>query len=480
MATDILGINWLRYHPDNKVDMRHITKMQYRIFLLYEWMWSDKDFCQALVAAAPQDAIFIARDHPLSEQKSGLQGGASGLGTYHANEWATKVAEGKVHLPLSRTWFEGLNEPDTNPDWAPAAIDAYTREFVTELGEQGLKACGWVFGPGHPSTPLDPTTGMRKPSGPPDWAPFKASATALRKYDGLADFHAYGSHDDFPWDDHLARMQTCPYELNCVITEFGIDEGIKGNAQVGYKGNLQPDVYVHWLDHALQGVRGRLLRSRLNLKGVAIFAYDTNSDWKLFDISDCRDALERKHWTAVEPVPFPQPGQPSVTVLPYVFGPGGSAPQPQPDSENFSRALQWVLGREGGFSSDPNDIGNYDAEGNFIGTKYGISGRVWGKQFDIANLTKEQAATIYRMHYWDAMGCGNRAWPIALLLFDSAVQHGVGTARQLERDAGTNDDGWTLRFLAARLQYYANAKTWHYHGQAWVLRVSSLMREMVG
>ena len=53
-----------------------------------------------------------------------------------------------------------------------------------------------------------------------------------------------------------------------------------------------------------------------------------------------------------------------------------------------------------------------------------------------------EVATIYRSAYWDSVRADDFPAPLDLVLFDSAVQHGVGTASKwLQHVVGTNADG---------------------------------------
>lgn len=450
----IFGINWMRYHPDNRVDLAHVERMQYKSILLYEWMWADRDFCLGLVSAAPKDCIFLLRDHPLSEQKADMYAAPGATGQRHAMEWADK----EFFVPAERSFVLGINEPDSNK--YPIAIDIYNTEFVKGLDAVDLRAAGWSFGVGHPST-VD-----LQPSNPVDWSWYKASADALRYYGGIADFHAYGSYNGHSWDHHLARVASCPYELHCIFSEFGIDEGIANEPGKGWKQHFNADQYMRWLDVAQVGVRERLAASKLTLLALNLFCYDSNRDWFTFDVREARQYLEDYPWA--EPVTA---SPPNTIHIPVVSVPPVAPPVP-PTNLLFDKSLAFVLGEEGGFSSDPNDLGNWK-DGKFVGTKYGISGAVWGGQYDIANLTKEQATEIYRQHYWRASGADAMDWPLCLLHFDTAVQFGVGAANRMYKEAG--GDPWL--YVAERLESYAGAQTWHYHGQAWIRRMVDLMRE---
>lgn len=456
------GLNWMRYHPDNRVDFAHIEAMQYKWLLLYEWMWSDRDFCRELLAVVPSDCSFILRDHPLSEQKQDLYGSPIVTGTRHAREWAQKWREGRVFIPKDRCRVQGINEPDSN--FAQREIDSYTTAFVQGAAGEGIRVSGWVFGTGHPSTVnLNPAQDV-------DWHWYAESAAALKQYGGLADFHAYGSWDNFLTKYHLLRVKDCPYELPCVFSEFGIDEGTVGNPGQGWSVNLGPEEYAEWLDDAQDIVVHGLGKSKLDLRGLLIFCYDTNSDWKTFNIAtpEMRAALEKQMWTPVDGVAVEKP----TVHIPVVIAPG---PQPSsPDiglseDEKFRRAIDWLLPWEGELSLDPNDPGNYYG-GKLVGTKFGISAAAWGGQYDIPNLTRQQAESIYRQHYW----MEGLDWPLCLLFFDSAVQHGKGTAEQWLEEGVL--EPWA--YIGARIRYYVNIPHFDRYGRAWMRRIADLMEEV--
>ncbi len=116
-----------------------------------------------------------------------------------------------------------------------------------------------------------------------------------------------------------------------------------------------------------------------------------------------------------------------------------------PVADSFARAFHVTIGEEGGFSADPADPGNWTGgavgEGLCQGTKFGISARAY-PTLDIAALTLAEAQAIYRRDYWAPVG--GDAWPLALgiLLFDAAVNAGVGAAiRWLQEVVGVAGDG---------------------------------------
>jgi lysozyme family protein len=88
---------------------------------------------------------------------------------------------------------------------------------------------------------------------------------------------------------------------------------------------------------------------------------------------------------------------------------------------NLEIALKFTLKWEGGYSNDPNDPGGE--------TKFGISKR-YHQDLDIKNLTLEGAVGIYNTEYWEPCGCAILDLPLAVCVFDTAVNRGVSKALQ--------------------------------------------------
>lgn len=118
---------------------------------------------------------------------------------------------------------------------------------------------------------------------------------------------------------------------------------------------------------------------------------------------------------------------------------------------NFERALSYVLGREGGYSNNPNDSGGK--------TNYGITHDTYNKWRrnqglpvqDVKLITKEEVRKIYYGSYWIPSGAANIADPKkARAIFDTAVNLGVGTAKELYQKSG----GDLNRFVQLRKQRY--------------------------
>lgn len=111
----------------------------------------------------------------------------------------------------------------------------------------------------------------------------------------------------------------------------------------------------------------------------------------------------------------------------------------------FDGAFALTVAAEGGFSIVRSDPGNWTGgavgKGLLHGTKYGISAASF-PTLDIAALTLEQAQSIYQARYWLAARCDLMPPMLAALVFDAAVNNGVGAAVGfLQYALGAKQDG---------------------------------------
>lgn len=148
--------------------------------------------------------------------------------------------------------------------------------------------------------------------------------------------------------------------------------------------------------------------------------------------------LETGHWTASQ----------NVFYLPDVL-------------DDFLKSLIFILKWEGGYVNDVRDPGGE--------TKFGISKRSF-PNLDIAMLTVDQAAEIYRRSYWVVGGCDKMAWPINLIHFNFGVNAGLGAAAAVwDRSNKTADD-----YLIKQEEYYRSLHLFSIYGRGWLNRLASL------
>lgn len=151
----------------------------------------------------------------------------------------------------------------------------------------------------------------------------------------------------------------------------------------------------------------------------------------------------------------------------------------------FDQCFDKLLGSEGGYSNDPKDPGGE--------TNWGISKRAY-PNLDIKNLTQADAKIIYKRDYWDRAQCDVLPPYVAYVLFDAAVNSGIGQAiRFLQRALNLADDGvvgpLTLaavqrldqesvcaRFLGQRLDFMTKLSTWDYFGKGWSRRIAEQLK----
>ncbi len=449
-----LGLHWLREHPDRD-DLPHVERMQYRSVKLFGNAWDNASFCRELLAVLPRDAYILTRDHPLSEEKDYMWRDPEGAGRHHADQWAEKVRDGRYTLPTDRTFFLGINEPDaTKGD--RSAIDRYTTAYLDRLAEHGLRGGAWSFSTGHPRT-VDGTKHTKA-----DYTVFEGSHQAVVRGHHIGVLHIYGTGAVPCAPGHYDRLRACPWQdVQWVVGEFGIDEHVVGGGpHYGYQHYYAGDLsgYCMWLDEAIRGIGDPRIHS------YQVFTYDFSHPWESFDVRPIRAALERFPWAHAA-----QAEQPETVYIPVVNAPVVN--QPEPDNR-WERSYAFVRRWEGGLSLDPNDPGNW-YDGRLIGTKYGISAAVWGGMYDIPNLTEQQAEAIYRQHYWQASGADKLPWPLCLFHFDTAVNAGVGRAREMLNDSG--GDPWA--YMGHLLVWYTRIPSFERFGKAWVRRRAELLLE---
>lgn len=114
---------------------------------------------------------------------------------------------------------------------------------------------------------------------------------------------------------------------------------------------------------------------------------------------------------------------------------------------DFNQAQEFVKIAEGGYGNDSRDSGNWTGgkvgSGQLVGTNHGISAPVlsaWlgrtATESDMRNLSYATALQIYKKNYWDAMALSmveNQS--VALLIYDGAVNQGVGRLKGLVADS---------------------------------------------
>lgn len=146
---------------------------------------------------------------------------------------------------------------------------------------------------------------------------------------------------------------------------------------------------------------------------------------------------------------------------------------------SFEAAVKFVLDEEGLYVNDPKDKGGE--------TNFGVSKRAY-PQLDIKNLTEAEAIQIYHMDYWSACKCDSLPPKLALVVFDTAVNQGVGAATKMlqasvgavqdgiigsntiERANAVDEDSIVCKFLTYRILRYCALPTFATYGRGWLAR----------
>lgn len=155
---------------------------------------------------------------------------------------------------------------------------------------------------------------------------------------------------------------------------------------------------------------------------------------------------------------------------------------------NFDQAFDVLLKHEGGFVDHKDDPGG--------ATRFGVTeavAREVGYRGDMRALPLELAKRIYRERYWNAVRAEELPDKVRYIVFDAAVNSGVGQAiRWLQRAVGVADDGvmgpktmaalgemdaggLKARVLAQRLRFMSGLVTWPAFGRGWARRIADLM-----
>ena len=129
------------------------------------------------------------------------------------------------------------------------------------------------------------------------------------------------------------------------------------------------------------------------------------------------------------------------------------------EDEYFEKMLKFILQREGGYSNSPTDLGGETNKGITHGT-YDAYRRSKGlKPQSVKNITDDEVRDIYYNNYYKASGADQLENPqLGLYTFDTAVNMGVGVAKDLLRQSSGNLDTFE-KLRRDKYQSYADAKS---------------------
>lgn len=158
---------------------------------------------------------------------------------------------------------------------------------------------------------------------------------------------------------------------------------------------------------------------------------------------------------------------------------------------NFSACLAHVLASEGGYVDHPKDPGGATNMGITLETLSLWRGQPVSKT-DVKLLQREEAAAIYRKHYWDEVRGDDLPVGLDLVAFDAAVNSGVYRGgKWLQQAIGSIPDGIigprslavaktivipqaVTRAIRARKNFLLSLSTWPIFGTGWSKRLASV------
>jgi lysozyme family protein len=160
-------------------------------------------------------------------------------------------------------------------------------------------------------------------------------------------------------------------------------------------------------------------------------------------------------------------------------------------ASNWKKSFEQMLASEGGYVNHPSDPGGM--------TNLGVTKRVWeewvgreSNEKEMRALTPEMVEPLYKRKFWDACKCDDMPSGIDYLVFDFAVNAGVGrSAKILQAAVGVTPDGGigpiTLaavkaqdpaelvqKFSDAKEAFYRSLNTFETFGKGWLNRVAAV------
>lgn len=158
---------------------------------------------------------------------------------------------------------------------------------------------------------------------------------------------------------------------------------------------------------------------------------------------------------------------------------------------NFDQCLKHLLVHEGGYVNHPSDPGGR--------TNKGVTQKVWeewkgaeSNEEEMRSLTVDQVAPLYKKRYWDAARCDDLPNGIDYVVFDFAVNSGVGrSAITLQTICGVARDGaigprtleavkkydpktFIEKFSDHREFFYKQLGSYPVFGKGWIRRVNEV------
>jgi len=312
----------------------------------------------------PAGSIYVYRnydfDDPDQPYRRMMATDPLGLADLHVQSSVKSSAWLEAHgVSKDHQLFTSVNEPHIWSDETPHNVAVYGARFLNGLHAHGLHG-GWPeLSVGWPGNGRNASLGNPGSKDPPHWAWAQPAIEAMNDGDYLT-VHEYwadgGAREMWGWWG--GRVLQCPYHVRILVTETGIDMGVK---------YPQLDVYKGWL--ALPGTTDEkarrytdelwdymgLMAEDSRVRGVFPFTYDGAGDkWAWFEQrNEQLQAAHRRKW-ALEGIPHPRPYNPGDDPDPPPTWPPDPDPLPEPEF-----AVEYVVG-------GPYIVGSYPQKGAML------------------------------------------------------------------------------------------------------------------
>src|SRR5262245_60459519 len=107
----------------------------------------------------------------------------------------------------------------------------------------------------------------------------------------------------------------------------------------------------------------------------------------------------------------------------------------------YEEALSRLLAHEGGYTNHPSDPGGPTNFGITL-ADYRMYVKPDATASDVRAMKLDEAKTIYKTKYWDALCCNDLPSGVDYAVFDYGVNSGVNrAAKMLQRLVGVSEDG---------------------------------------
>lgn len=145
--------------------------------------------------------------------------------------------------------------------------------------------------------------------------------------------------------------------------------------------------------------------------------------------------------------------------------------------ENFTRCFLFVMRGhgdwkgEGGYVNNPRDPGGPTNMGITIATLSHEFGRRATAE-DVRRMDASTAMRIYQKKYWNAVGADNLPIGVDLMIFDIAVNSGVGRALQFAKQTSSllHPRERVVAIDKLRMGYFRSLRNWRFFGNGWKSR----------